>query len=50
MLQGRLCEQFFSPGTARLWNLLPIELFPLNYDTNDFNSGIDSPLLTVASF
>ena len=29
MLQG--CQQFF-PCTARLWNSLPVESFPLTYD------------------
>ena len=29
MLQGCLYQQF--PRTARLWNSLPIEFFPLTY-------------------
>ena len=27
----------FFPRTARVWNYLPIECFPLTYDLNDFN-------------
>ena len=27
----------FFPRTARLWNSLPIECFPLTYDLNGFN-------------
>ena len=30
MLQGCLCEQFSR--TARLWNSLRVECFPLTYD------------------
>ena len=40
----------FFPGTAGLWNFLPIESFPLTYDLNDFKSRINSHLLTVGSF
>ena len=36
--------------TARLWNSLPIECFPLTYDLNDFKSRINRYLLTVGSF
>ena len=38
------------PGTARLWNSLPIECFPLTYDLNGFESRINRHLLTVGSF
>ena len=40
----------FFPHTARLWNSLPIECFPLTYDLNSFKSRIDRHLLTVGSF
>ena len=30
----------FFPPTARLWNSLPMECFPLNYDLNDFKLGL----------
>ena len=30
----------FFPHTARLWNSLPIECFPLTYDINGFKSNI----------
>ena len=40
----------FFPRTARLWNSLPIEYFPLAYDHSGFKSRICSYLLTVASF
>ena len=30
----------FFPRTARLWNSLPIECFPLTYDLSDFKSRI----------
>ena len=33
--------------TARLWNSLPIECFPLIYDLNGFKSGVNRHLLTV---
>ena len=31
----------FFPRTARLWNSLPIECFPLTYDLNGFKSRIN---------
>ena len=37
----------FFPHTARLWNSLPIECFPLTYNLNDFKSRINVHLLTV---
>ena len=40
----------FFPRTARLWNSLPIECFPLTYDLNDFKSRINRHLLTLGSF
>ena len=40
----------FFPRTARLWNSLPIECFPLTYDLSGFNSRIYTNLLTVSSF
>ena len=40
----------FFPHTARLWNWLPIECFPLKYDLNGFKSRINSHLLTVGFF
>ena len=40
----------FSPRTARLWNSLPIECFPLTYDLCDFKSKINRHLLTVGFF
>ena len=36
--------------TARLWNSLPVECFPLTYDLNGFKSRINRHLLTVDSF
>ena len=49
MLEGCQCQQFF-PGTARLWNSLPIECFSLTYDPNGLESRINRHLLTVGSF
>ena len=40
----------FFPRTAKLWNCLPIECFPLTYDLSGFKSGINRHLLTVGSF
>ena len=40
----------FIPRTARLWNSLPIECFPLTYDLSGFKSRINRYLLTVGSF
>ena len=40
----------FFPRTARLWNSLPIECFPLTYNLNGFKSRINRQLLTVVSF
>ncbi len=40
----------FFPRTARLWNSLPIECFPLTYDISGFKSRINRYLLTVSSF
>ena len=40
----------FFPQTARLWNSLPIECFPLNYELSGFNSRINRHLLTIGSF
>ena len=40
----------FFPRTARLWNSLPIEYFPLTYNLNGFTSRINRHLLTVGSF
>ena len=30
----------FFPGTARPWNSLPVECFPMTYDLNGFKSRI----------
>ena len=38
------------PCTARLWNSLPIECFPLTYDLSGFKSRINRHLLTLGSF
>ena len=40
----------FFPCTARLWNSLLIECFPLTYDLSGFKSRINRHLLTVGSF
>ena len=40
----------FFPRTARLWNSLSIECFPLTYDLNGCKSRINRYLLTVGSF
>ena len=39
----------FFPRTARLWNSLSVECFPLTYDLSGFNSRISRHLLTVGS-
>ena len=39
----------FFPCTARLWNSLPIECFPLTYDPNGFKSRINRHLLNAFS-
>ena len=44
------CVNSFFPRTARLWNSLPIECFPLSYDLSGFKSRINRYLLTVGSF
>ena len=38
------------PRTARLWNSLPLECFPLTYDLSGFMSRIKRHLLAVGSF
>ena len=40
----------FFPRTARLWNSLPIECFPLNYDLSGFKSRINRHFLAVGFF
>ena len=40
----------FFPCTAKLWNSLPIECFPLTYDFTGFKSRINRHLITVGSF
>ena len=40
----------FFPRTARPWNSLPLECFPLTYDLSGFKSRINRYLLTVGSF
>ena len=40
----------FFPLTARLWNYLPLECFPLTYDLNGFKFRISRHLLTVGAF
>ena len=40
----------FFPRTAKLWNSLPVECFPLTYDLSSFKSIINRHLLTVGSF
>ena len=42
-------NSFFS-HTARLWNSVPIECFPLTYDLSGFKSRINRHLLSVGSF
>ena len=45
-----VCVNSFFSRTARLWNSLPIECFPLTYVLNDFKFRINGHLLTVGSF
>ena len=40
----------FFPRTARLWNSLPIECFPLTFGLNVFKSRIYRDVLTVGFF
>ena len=40
----------FFPRTARLWNSLLMECFPLTYDLSGFKSKMNRHLLTVGSF
>ena len=40
----------FFPHTARLWNSLPMECFPLTYDLSSFRSRINRHVLTVGFF
>ena len=40
----------FFLRTARLWNSLPIECFPLTFDLSDFKSRINRDVLTVGFF
>ena len=47
--KGVYVNSFFA-RTARLWNFLPIECFPLTYDLSGFKSRISRHLLTVGSF
>ena len=39
----------FFLHTARLWNSLPLECFPLTYDLSGFKSRFNRHLLTVGS-
>ena len=45
-----VCANSFFPCTAKLWNSLPIECFPLTYDLSGFKFRINRHLLTVGSF
>ena len=40
----------FFPCTARLWNFLAIECFPLTYDLSGFKYRINRYMLTLGSF
>ena len=40
----------FFACTARSWNSLPIECFPLTYDLSGLKSRINRHLLTLGSF
>ena len=44
------CRSTVFPCTARLWNSLPIECFPLTYDLSGFESRINRHVLTAGSF
>ena len=46
----RLHVNSFFPRTARLWNSLLIECFPLTYDLNGFKFRVNRHLLIVGSF
>ena len=50
----RFYKDFYDKGfflhTARLWNSLPIECFPLTCDLNGFKSRIKKNLLAVGFF
>ena len=39
----------FFPLTARIWNSLPIDCFPLTYDLNNFESRVYRHLLSICS-
>ena len=45
-----VCVNSLFACTARLWNSLSIEWFPLTYDLNGFKCRINRHLLTVGSF
>ena len=45
-----VCVNSLFPRTARLWNPLRIECFPLTYDLSGFKSRINIYLLIVGSF
>ena len=45
-----VCVKSFFPCTARLWNSLSLECFPLTYDLSGFKSRINRHLFTVGSF
>ena len=40
----------FFLRSARFWNYLPLECFPLTYDRSGFKSRINRHILTVGSF
>ena len=50
---SRCCKDVYVnsvfPRTARLWNSLPIECFPLTYDLSGLKSRINRYLLIVGS-
>ena len=45
-----VCVNSFFPHTARPWNSLPKECFPLTDDLSGFKSIINRHLLTAGSF